>query len=109
MDINEKRVDDTHLETSSTEKNINDKDVALGTSEIEPAGYDFIQTKALLRKCDKALLPFLALLYLLSFLDRTNIGNAKLAGLEEDLNMTGKWDYNVSSAKSPNAVFVARR
>ena len=47
---------------------------------------------------DKWLIPWLSLLYLLSFLDRTNIGNAKLAGLEEDLNMTGKWDYNVSCA-----------
>jgi hypothetical protein len=56
------------------------------------------QTKKLLRRCDKYLLPFLALLYLLSFLDRTNIGNAKLANLEVDLKMTGKWDYNVSSS-----------
>ena len=31
--------------------------------------------------------------YLLSFLDRTNIGNARLAGLETDLNMGGH-DYN---------------
>lgn len=30
----------------------------------------------------------------LSFLDRTNIGNARLAGLEADLNMKGL-DYNV--------------
>ena len=28
--------------------------------------------------------------YLLSFLDRANIGNARLAGMEEDLNMSGK-------------------
>ena len=39
------------------------------------------------------LIPWLCLLYLLSFLDRTNIGNARLAGLEEDLNMSGR-DYN---------------
>lgn len=31
--------------------------------------------------------------YLLSFLDRTNIGNARLAGMEEDLGMVGT-DYN---------------
>lgn len=30
----------------------------------------------------------LALLYLLSFLDRGNIGNAKIEGLQEDLGMT---------------------
>lgn len=37
----------------------------------------------------------LAILYLLSFMDRGNIGNARLAGLEEDLNMTGN-DYAVA-------------
>jgi hypothetical protein len=30
----------------------------------------------------------------MSFLDRSNIGNARLAGLEKDLNMYGL-DYNV--------------
>lgn len=35
----------------------------------------------------------LTLLYLLSFLDRGNIGNAKIEGLSEDLNLTGP-QYN---------------
>jgi MFS family permease len=39
--------------------------------------------------------PWLSLLYLLSFLDRTNIGNARLAGMEDDLGMEGT-DYNMS-------------
>ncbi|KAJ1338411.1 MFS transporter ACS family allantoate permease [Microdochium nivale] len=54
---------------------------------IEAAGYDAAGTKKLLRKIDWTLVPFLAFLYLLSFLDRTNIGNARLAGLEDDLHM----------------------
>jgi MFS family permease len=33
--------------------------------------------------------------YLLSFLDRTNIGNARLAGMEDELGMSGR-DYNLS-------------
>ncbi|KAK0613983.1 major facilitator superfamily domain-containing protein [Immersiella caudata] len=37
---------------------------------------------------DIRLIPMLAILYLLSFLDRGNIGNAKIEGLQEDLNMT---------------------
>lgn len=70
------------------------------------------RTAQLLRKMDWNIVPFLALLYLyvvytiqifltvdacssLSFLDRSNIGNARLAGLEEDLKMKGL-DYNVS-------------
>lgn len=56
-------------------------------------GYDQKATKRLLRKIDLHLIPFLALLYLFSFLDRTNIGNARLAGLEADLGLTGL-DYN---------------
>jgi hypothetical protein len=45
------------------------------------------QDKKLMRKVDLWLIPWLCLLYLLSFLDRTNIGNARLAGMEEDLGM----------------------
>ncbi|KAI5819542.1 major facilitator superfamily domain-containing protein [Pyronema omphalodes] len=59
--------------------------------------FDEAATKKLLRRMDWHLVPFLSLLYLLSFLDRTNIGNARLAGLEEDLGMTGL-QYNVALA-----------
>lgn len=38
--------------------------------------------KRLLWKLDFRLVPWLSLLYLLSFLDRTNIGNAKLQGVK---------------------------
>jgi len=56
--------------------------------------FDEKATRRLVRKIDMRLLPFLALLYLLSFLDRTNIGNARLAGLEKSLHMEGL-NYNV--------------
>ncbi|KAI5781445.1 major facilitator superfamily domain-containing protein [Geopyxis carbonaria] len=66
-------------------------------NSLELAGpkFDKERTAQLLRKMDWNIVPFLALLYLLSFLDRTNIGNARLAGLEKDLGMTGL-DYNVA-------------
>jgi hypothetical protein len=66
-----------------------------GSNSSGELGFDEKATKKLVRKIDWVLLPFLALLYLLSFLDRTNIGNARLAGLEADLGMSGL-DYNVS-------------
>jgi hypothetical protein len=37
--------------------------------------------KKLLRKLDFKIIPWLTLLYLISFLDRTNIGNAKILGV----------------------------
>ncbi|KKY21065.1 putative mfs transporter [Diplodia seriata] len=54
--------------------------------ELEASG---INEKALLRKLDMKLLPGVIVLYLLSFLDRSNVANARLEGLTEDLGMTG--------------------
>ncbi|KAI0911827.1 major facilitator superfamily domain-containing protein [Ustulina deusta] len=51
--------------------------------------------RQLVWKLDLVLIPWLCLLYLLAFLDRTNIGNAKIAGLLDDLHMsTGQ--YNIA-------------
>ncbi|KAL4909319.1 hypothetical protein BDW74DRAFT_80136 [Aspergillus multicolor] len=63
-----------------------------------------IEEQQVVKKFDRRLVPFLALLYLLSFLDRSSkpfqrpildtsltpsdIGNAKIAGLTEDLNLS---------------------
>ncbi|POY74243.1 hypothetical protein BMF94_2681 [Rhodotorula taiwanensis] len=46
------------------------------------------EEKRLVRKIDYKLVPFLSLLYLLSFLDRVNISQAKLDNLEKDLKLT---------------------
>ncbi|CAI7609624.1 unnamed protein product [Penicillium glandicola] len=45
-------------------------------------------TRKVLWKLDTHILPVLALLFLMSFLDRTNVGNAKILGLEADLSIT---------------------
>ncbi|EPS26485.1 hypothetical protein POX_g09219 [Penicillium oxalicum] len=45
-------------------------------------------TKRVLLKLDLHILPILALLFLCSFLDRTNVGNAKIIGLEKSLGIT---------------------
>ncbi|KAM0452491.1 hypothetical protein ACHAPV_009525 [Trichoderma viride] len=50
--------------------------------------FSHLDEKKILRKMDLRLIPMLALLYLLSFLDRGNIGNAKIEGLQEDLNLS---------------------
>lgn len=60
---------------------------------VTMASFAHLDEKKILRKMDLRLIPMLALLYLLSFLDRGNIGNAKIEGLVEDLNMTGA-QYN---------------
>lgn len=46
-----------------------------------------LSEKALLRKLDLYLVPGVSILYLLSFLDRSNVANARLEGLETDLGL----------------------
>ncbi|KAI0398527.1 major facilitator superfamily domain-containing protein [Xylariaceae sp. FL0594] len=43
------------------------------------------EEKAVVRKLDRKLVIFLAFCYMLSFVDRSNIGNARIAGMEADL------------------------
>lgn len=82
---------------------------ALATSPgVTMASFAHLDEKKILRKMDLRLIPMLALLYLLSFLDRGNIGNAKIEGLTEDLNMTGA-QYNWYALRDPIAVFFHDR
>ncbi|KAL2834381.1 major facilitator superfamily domain-containing protein [Aspergillus cavernicola] len=57
--------------------------------------YDYLLTKfdkvreaALLRKIDWRLLPVLSVFYLISYIDRANMGNARLYSLESDLGLS---------------------
>lgn len=61
-------------------------------SDAERAEID----RKLVRKLDIKLIPWLCLLYLMSFLDRTNIGNAKIAGLTTDLHKMSTGKYNAT-------------
>ncbi|KAI0206445.1 major facilitator superfamily domain-containing protein [Astrocystis sublimbata] len=46
------------------------------------------EERAVVRKLDRRLVLFLAFCYMLSFVDRSNIGNARIAGMEQDLQST---------------------
>ncbi|KAL1762024.1 major facilitator superfamily domain-containing protein [Schizophyllum commune] len=81
-------------ESTSAEKEVvvtaeplNEKDVYRADASLEASGID---EKKLMRKVDWHVIPWLALLYLLNFLDRGNVGNAKLYGLEKDLGITDR-------------------
>lgn len=55
---------------------------------------DPVEARRITRKIDYRLVPMLMAMYTLTFLDRVNIGNARLWNLEEDLGMSG-YDYNI--------------
>lgn len=50
--------------------------------------------RRLVWKFDLRILPVLAIMYLFNSLDKSNLGNAKTAGLERDLGLTGS-QYNI--------------
>ncbi|KAK2473357.1 hypothetical protein H9L39_15532 [Fusarium oxysporum f. sp. albedinis] len=59
------------------------------------ASFTDMQKKKVMWKLDIRLVPMLAFLYLIAYLDRANIGNAKIEGLMEDLNLNGT-QYNIA-------------
>ncbi|KAF7533668.1 hypothetical protein G7054_g6880 [Neopestalotiopsis clavispora] len=58
------------------------QDVAAGVYSLDAQA-----DRKLTTKIDLKVIPIMGLLYLVCFLDRTNIANARLAGLEKGLNM----------------------
>jgi hypothetical protein len=50
----------------------------------------------LLLQVDFRLISVLGVLYLLSHIDRGNIGNAKIEGMDKDIGLTGN-QYNIAS------------
>lgn len=67
----------------------------IDTSDRTLVSHTAAQHKKLMRKIDLHILPGPAVFYFLSFLDRVNLGNARLFNLEADLGMSGN-DFNVA-------------
>ncbi|KAF4459072.1 major facilitator superfamily transporter [Fusarium albosuccineum] len=64
-----------------------DAESMTGVAEAEIT-YTPAQEERIKKKIDRHLLPVLAIMYLVSYLDRSNMGNAAIIGLKEDLNLT---------------------
>jgi hypothetical protein len=66
------------------------------TSTIEDATHVAKVERKTLAKLDLLLVSTMSALYLVAFLDRTNIGNARVAGLQADLGIS---DHQYSTGK----------
>ncbi|KAI7219182.1 major facilitator superfamily transporter [Hortaea werneckii] len=72
--------------------------------------------KAVVRKLDWVFLPCVTLMLLMNYLDRINVSNARLAGMQSDLNMTDvEWSAGISLfyvgyiiSQIPANVFIAK-
>lgn len=83
----------------TTERN-SDTDGKLEKAGSSNAEEDLSMTKEeekkLLLRIDLWMVPYLSLLYLLSFLDRVNIGQAAVAGLKNDLKIVTGNKYQIA-------------
>ncbi|KAL5379316.1 hypothetical protein DPSP01_008588 [Paraphaeosphaeria sporulosa] len=69
-------------------------DTLRGLSEEQMTVLD----KKVVRKLDWRLMPCITLMFLMNYLDRINVSNARLAGLQKDLQMTDTlWNTGIST------------
>ncbi|KAJ5130863.1 uncharacterized protein N7515_006902 [Penicillium bovifimosum] len=61
-----------------------DDDVQMGGLAIDP-----VREKRLLWKLDLCICPLVMLIFLVAYLDRSNLGNAAVAGMPEDIGLVG--------------------
>ncbi|KAE8395008.1 major facilitator superfamily domain-containing protein [Aspergillus alliaceus] len=89
----EKKVAFRHVEDSSTTVEEAGTHIEIDRFLPNAVNLDITAESKLRLKIDLYIIPIASLMYLFCFIDRANIGNAKLAGLEHDLELTG-YDYN---------------
>ncbi|KAJ9652991.1 hypothetical protein H2198_007804 [Neophaeococcomyces mojaviensis] len=91
---------------ASSIKEINQVDTVGGTTSPSPYTQIFqsedvnssqLREKRFLRKVDLHILTFLVPMYLFNILDRSNLAQARLGGLEKDLGMKGT-DFNLATS-----------
>jgi len=94
MPVEDKGVADHYDSTSSPERE--EAGTAPRTRHEAPAYVQSLSPEErkhvearLVRKIDLRLLPMIILMYVLNYLDRNNIASARLAGLEDELNLHG--------------------
>ena len=88
------------IPTSGTEAHLSDslekptislaEDIEKTEHEIRvPTTFTEDEYRKVIRKLDWNIMPMILVLYSLSVLDRSNLGNARLAGLEDDVDIAG--------------------
>ncbi|KAI1124160.1 allantoate permease [Nemania abortiva] len=86
------------IEEVAKQRGIDEEQIVLFRQFTEAdADWHRAMKKKLMRKVDTHLLPLLILMYLLNFLDRSNLAQARLGTLEEDLGMKGT-DFNLATS-----------
>jgi hypothetical protein len=85
------RQSDISNSSKDEEKVENVEDVTKSESQVQAHVSRFTkeEEEIVIRKLDWHLMPLIFVLYSLSVLDRSNLGNAKIAGMQKDIDLSG--------------------
>ncbi|KAF9479974.1 MFS general substrate transporter [Pholiota conissans] len=85
-------VDDTKRPDSLADQKIEEVSDSANSvkTDILDSPNALAEVKRAVRRIDLAIVPIMTMFYLLSFLDRANIGNARVAGLQKGLGITDR-------------------
>lgn len=81
---------------SKAHHDASDTDKEVGTTAVVVAQWDPAAEKKLMRKVDLFILPMMFLFYMLSYLDRVNIANARIQGMDKELGLDEGNRYNTA-------------
>ncbi|KAG0651938.1 putative transporter [Hyphodiscus hymeniophilus] len=70
-------------------ENVEDVEKSESRVQVPVSRFTKEEEEAVIRKLDWHLMPLIFVLYSISVLDRSNLGNAKLAGMEKDIDLGG--------------------
>lgn len=81
---------------SQAHHDASDTDKAVSTTTVVVAQWDRAAEKKLMRKVDFFILPMMFMFYMLSYLDRVNIANARIQGMDKELDLDTGNRYNTA-------------
>ncbi|KAI1794382.1 MFS general substrate transporter [Ganoderma leucocontextum] len=79
---------ETRHNSRNVEEKVQVENVVVDVMSSEPGGVSLasrVEERQLVRKLDRRIMPMLAVTYLFTVLDRSNLGNARLQGLPQDI------------------------
>ncbi|KAK4445006.1 high-affinity nicotinic acid transporter [Podospora aff. communis PSN243] len=88
---NTEKVSDNEVEVNRTKS-----ETALGPVNPDDFGFSEAEQKAIIRRVDIRLVITVGAMYCVSLMDRTNLGAANIAGMQQELNLVGN-QYNIMS------------
>lgn len=95
MSVHEKEPVEAHDVVKATQDVDSNSSEKGTTSPVDSADIDPAAERRLLWKLDLTIYPILYVVYMMSFLDRINISNARIQNLGDDIDLTGN-KFNIA-------------